>query len=128
MRAVITPKKLRNRNEASEAILKADLTVALDGTDGAEFVMDERDDKYLILLENTGAANAEAGTDGSAVVTIPHGNGYAGVVDLEVTIPAGSYVFLSLDSIRFKWMHGEDKGKVLVKGPKTVKCAVLVLP
>ena len=120
MRAVITPKKLRNRNEASEAILKADLTVALDGTDGAEFVMDERDDKYLILLENT--------AEEEAAVTIPHGNGYAGVVDLEVTIPAGSYVFLSLDSIRFKWMHGEDKGKVLVKGPETVKCAVLVLP
>ena len=30
MRAVITPKKLRNRNEASEAILKADLTVGKD--------------------------------------------------------------------------------------------------
>ncbi len=120
MRAVIEQKKLKDRNQFSEAIAEDKLLTALDGTDGAEFVMDERDDKYLVLLHNT--AEAEA------TVKVHHGNGYAGVVDLEATIPAKSYSFVSLDSIRFKWMHGEDKGKVLLSGPATVKCAVLVLP
>ena len=120
MRAVIEQKKLRNRNEFSKTIAEDSLTTALDGTDGAEFVMDERDDKYLVLIHNT--AEAEA------TVKIHHGNGYAGVVDLEEKVAAKSYVFVSLDSIRFKWMHGEDKGKVLITGPATVKCAVLVLP
>lgn len=120
MRAVIEQKKLRNRNEFSAAIAEGSLTTALDGTDGGEFVMDERDDKYLILLENTAEEEAE--------VKILHGNGYAGVVDLEAKVAANSYVFVSLDSIRFKWMYGENKGKVLITGPATVKVGVFVLP
>lgn len=72
------------------------------------------DDKTVILLYND--------TVFSADVKIKHGNGVQGINDLVFSVPASSFVTVSIDSGRFKNIYGEDKGFVIVEG--FVKLAV----
>ncbi len=120
-RVNLTVHSIDDRNKLSAAIAAASLVTAIDATDGADFVMDERDDKYLILIQN--AADAEK------IVTIKHGNGIQGVCDLSESVSASSYAFMQLDSGRFKNVTGADKGKVVITGTDAnIKVAIFKLP
>lgn len=120
-RTVITPVKLENYNEFSQAVSKASLTQAVDASEGAEFVMRERDDKYLILIENSNEA--------AKTVTIKAGNGLQGVADLTHSVEASSCALVALESGRFKNVSGADKGKVVITGETAdIKVAVFVMP
>lgn len=113
---------LIDRNVFANAADFASMTTAIDAADGAEFVMSERDDKYLVLVHNAGASEQ--------AVTIKHGNGIQGVCDVELeALGAGKYTFVALDSGRVKHVSGEHKGKVLIAGGSAdVKIAVFQLP
>lgn len=118
-RTVLNVRKLETRNAPHAAINT--LTAALDAADGAEFLMNERDDKYLILIEN---ANASA----EKSVTLKAGNGIEGVCDLSFSLEKSAYTFIAVDSARFKNVSGADKGKVILTGPADIKAAVFCLP
>ena len=113
---------LTDRNVFATATDFASIATAIDAADGAEFIMSERDDKYLVLVHNAGASEQ--------AVTIKHSNGIQGVCDLELeALGAGKYTFVALDSGRFKHVSGDDKGKVLISGGSAdVKIAVFQLP
>ena len=75
-----------------------------------------RDDKTLILMNNTG----EAGT-----VTFEKGTGIQGVVDATFDVPAG-FSAVTLDSGFFKKMNGDNKGCVVAKpSAATISFAVV---
>lgn len=118
-RTKLVAHELEDRNKFSADI--ATLTVAIDVTDGAEFEMKERDDKYLILIQNVATSTKK--------VTILHGNGIQGVCDIESDVMANSYKFVSIDSGRFKNVSGANKGKVIITGTSAdIKVAVFKLP
>lgn len=95
-----------------------------------------RDDKVIIIAENTGAS--------AVTLRIAEGNGIAGKgketgftwngADVEsfasaaaedVTVPANNTVALALESSRFKWVNGVLKGKVLMHTSGALKiCAI----
>lgn len=113
---------LDDRNKFAPGADFASMTTAIDAADGAEFIMSERDDKYLVLAYNSG--------DDEQALTIKHGNGIQGVCDLELeALGSGQYTFVALDSGRVKHVSGEHKGKVLIAGGSAnVKIAVFQLP
>ena len=116
----IVPVELEEYNKASAEVDSAALTTAIDGTAGAYYEHKERDDKYLVIAQNT--ANA-AGT-----LTIKKGNGIQGVVDKTITIAAGKTVCFTLESGMFKNVSGDNKGRVIFAGAATLKLAVVKLP
>lgn len=69
-----------------------------------------RDDKTLILMNNTGSSKG--------TVTFTKGTGIQGVADLTVEVPVGFSV-CALDSGYFKQMNGTDKGCVVAKPSAT---------
>ena len=120
-RVVITPHEMGKVNEAMTAVANTALFAAVDASDGAEFAMSGRDDKTLILVQNSATSEG--------TVTVKAGNGIQGVNDLTVTVPASSTMALVLDSGRYKNVSGADRGKVVVLGSAaTIKLAVIVLP
>lgn len=112
--------KLKETNVPSEAVANTAMATALDTTDGALVVWDERDEKITLLIQNS--------AQGAGTAVVKAGNGYAGVADLEVPVAASSYVILSLDSARFKNVTGDMKGMVHITGPSTMKVAAFKLP
>ena len=120
-RVKLTVKEVNNRNVFAADELTTALTAAVDASDGAEFVMDERDDKYLLLIQNAATAAKD--------VTIKAGNGIQGVNDLTHSIAASSFTFVQIESGRFKNVTGADKGKVIITGASAdIKVAVFRLP
>lgn len=119
-RTNITVRNLDERNKLSEGF--STLTEAVDATTKqAEFKMDKRDDKILLLIQNVAVADK--------TVTIKAGNGIQGVNDLVATVSASSYSILAIDSGRFKNVSGDDKGKVVLEGESAdIKVAVFMLP
>ena len=65
------------------------------------------DENSLILVNNAASS--------ATTLTIKQGNGIGGVVDLELSIPAGKLVALQLNSQEFKSVTGEDKGCISAK-------------
>ena len=121
-RATINVQALDERNKFASAALSTGMTTAIDATDGAEIVWSERDDKYLVLIQNANASEAKN-------VTIKAGNGIQGVNDITTSIAASSYTFIALDSGRFKNVVGADKGKVLFTGDSAdIKIAAFKMP
>ena len=121
-RATINVQALDERNKFASAALSTGMTTAIDATDGAEIVWSERDDKYLVLIQNANASEAKN-------VTIKAGNGIQGVNDITTSIAASSYTFIALDSGRFKNVVGADKGKVLFTGDSSdIKIAAFKMP
>ena len=116
----IVPVELEEYNKASAEVDSAALTTAIDGTAGAYYEHKERDDKYLVIAQNT--ANA-AGT-----LTIKKGNGIQGVADNVITIAAGKTVAINLESGCYKNVSGDNKGRVIMTGAATIKVAVVKLP
>lgn len=121
-RATITVQSLNERNKFADAALSSAMTTAIDATDGAEIVWSERDDKYLVLIQNANASGAKN-------VTIKAGNGIQGVNDITASIAASSYTFVTLESGCFKNVTGSDKGKVVITGDSAdIKLAVFKMP
>ena len=118
-RATITVHSLDDRNSFLDI---ATLETQVDASSRqAEFRMSERDDKYLILVHNSGTSAAN--------VTVKAGNGIQGVADLTHSVAASSYATVSLDSGAYKNVSGDDKGKVIIEGSATgIKIAVFKLP
>jgi hypothetical protein len=112
--------KLSDYNLPSVAVATANLVTALDASDGALVDFDARDNKILLLLQNSASSESTA--------TIKAGNGLGGVNDLVITLPASSFVTLALDSSRFKFVTGENKGKIHLTGAATIKVAAFKLP
>lgn len=118
-RATINVHSLNDRNEFSDI---ATFETSVDATSKqAEFVMNERDDKYLILIHNTASS--------ASTVTVKAGNGIQGVADLTHSVSSNAYAAVSIDSGAYKNVNGDDKGKVIIEGSSTsVKIAVFKLP
>lgn len=115
----INPIEIEKRNSFSNAVVTANEVTAVDATDGAYFDMNERDDKYVIMIKNT------ASSEGT--FTVKAGNGIQGVYDLVETIPANSTKFLTIDSGHFKNVSGDNKGRVIFKASaNTIKVAVIL--
>lgn len=69
-----------------------------------------RDDKTVVIFNNTGSAK------GTAVIT--KGTGIQGVTDITVDVPVGFSV-CALNSGSFKQLEGTNKGDVVVKPSAT---------
>lgn len=118
----INPVKLTEFNKVSSEITTSSLTAALDATDGGYIPMSDRDEKILVLVQNTNGSAA------AKTVTFKAGTGIQGVNDYAVEIAAGKSVIVALESGRFKIMSGTNKGKVHLTGAADLKVAAFVLP
>lgn len=116
-RTVLNVTKLHDVNTPATPANFSAMLVTPNSANGAEFTAG-KDHKTLLLIVNDGT--------GSATLTIHHGNGLQGVADLNVTLSAGQFTIVTLDSGRFKNVSGADKGKVLLSG--TAKVAVFEGP
>lgn len=116
----LKPIEIVKHNEPSVEVDTANLTVALDGTAGAYYEHKERDDKYVIIAQNTGSSASN--------LTIKKGNGIQGVADNVITIAAGKTVAINLESGCYKNVSGDNKGRVIMTGAATIKVAVVKLP
>ena len=117
----ITPTALTNYNVAGD--LPA--TAAVAANEGALIAFDKADQKGLIILENS---NASA----TATAKIVKGNGLQGTTDLSITIAPSGKKIISIESMKYKNLTGDNKGKVLVKDTDTtattLKVAAVFLP
>lgn len=118
-KSVITTIELEEYNNAIEVVSENFFT-AIDAENGTCYEHRERDDKYLIIAQNTGAS--------PATLTIKKGNGIQAVVDKVISISAGSTVCITLESGMFKNVSGEDKGKVVFEGTEDIELAIVKLP
>ncbi|MGI5824517.1 MAG: hypothetical protein ACOX7J_02995 [Bacillota bacterium] len=111
----ITPVKLEQNGFG-------DLVWTAGTTDGFKIPMTAKDNKILMLFQNTGTS--------AATVTLKCGNGIQGVNDLAAySIAASGITAIEPESGAFKNVSGEDKGyAVVVPSATAVKCAVVVLP
>lgn len=114
----ITIDKLGLRNEA----VAITSTLLTDATNGCKFLMDMEDNRCVILLDNSDTSEQS--------VAIKKGNGYAGVVDNTITIPASTKMFCTIDSSYYKNVSGDDKGYVFIipSVASKIKVSVLNLP
>ena len=118
-REIIEIHELEKRNKLSAPF--ATLVQAVDAADGCEFEFEGKDDKYLILVQNSASA--------AKSVTVLHGDGLQGTTDHTESLAASSYATMVIESGRFRIMSGEDKGKVSIKGEDAnIKIAVFKLP
>ena len=99
------------------------VTLTAGATDGVKIPMSGKDNKIVILAQNTG-------TSAAATVQVKAGNGIQGVNDLAAySVAAGGFAAINLESGAYKKVSGEDKGyAVLVPSYADVKFSVVVLP
>ena len=117
----IIPVELAEYNVASAEVDSTKLTVAVDASAGAYYEHKERDDKYLVVAQNTGSS--------AGIFTVKKGNGIQGVADKTISISAGKTIYLTLESGAYKHVSGEHKGRVLFAGSSTsIQVAVVKLP
>lgn len=103
--------KLTMRND----IATPELTALTANTDKA-IEWSENDDKMILVV------NATAETK----LTVKAGNGIQGVCDLTLDVPVGVSL-VKLESGRFKFVTGENKGKIVVVSTGTPKVGVAAL-
>lgn len=89
------------RNE----IVNLELT-ALTAATETPVAFDQKDDQTILVLANSGTSAVD--------VTIKAGNGLQGVNDLTVSVKAGANA-IKLESGRFKFVTGVNKGKIVLK-------------
>lgn len=105
---VITPIKLV-LNEIVKETAATDF-VALHATDGAEFVMPARDEKYVIGLKNAAVSSV------NVTAIIKAGDGLQSAFgDIQITLAQNNIAWVAIDSGRFKNHLGNNKGKVIIK-------------
>jgi hypothetical protein len=78
----------------------------------------ENDAKMILVISNSG--------DTAVSLTVKAGNGIQGVVDLTLSAPKGVSL-VKLDSGRFKFVSGTNKGKIVVKSASTPSVGVVAL-
>ena len=78
----------------------------------------ERDDHVIFAVQNTGSADV--------TLTVKAGNGIQGVNDLVLTVSKGTHLF-KLESGRFKFISGENKGKVVMVSSGELNIAAVAL-
>ena len=111
----ITPSKIEKWNSSGAVAFKA-----LDATDGAYYEHTARDDRNVILVQNSASSASN--------LTIKQGNAIQGVADEVISIPATSTVAIAIESGRFKNVSGANKGKVIFAGAATLSVAVVEMP
>ncbi len=120
-RAKITPIEITRHSEFKDAGAYASLLTAIDATDGAEIRLDGHDERSVLLVHNNSSTAASE-------ITVEAGNGLQGVSDLVYSVAAGEVALIVLESGKFKNVSGDDKGKVIIKGPADLKVAFIKLP
>ena len=85
-------------------VISSDFTLDALSTTVQYFDAPANDAKTIILLQNASNAND--------TVTFKAGNSYAGVNDLAVTVKAGKYHHIELDTALFKNVTGTNAGKI----------------
>jgi hypothetical protein len=91
---------------------------ALNANTAKAFEFSERDDKIVLVVQNTGSAAVD--------LTVKAGNGIQGVCDLVLSAPKGVSL-LKLESGRFKNVSGENKGKIVVVSTGTPSVGIVAL-
>lgn len=118
----ITPIKLTSFNTFIKETADTDFA-AIDGTDGAYFVMAKGGDKYVIGIKNA------VSTAANKTITIKAGNGLQGTNDISLTLAKDEIAWVALDSGKFKNVYGENKGKVILTGTdNNLQVKVIELP
>jgi hypothetical protein len=118
----INPIKLTSFNTFIKETADTDFT-AIDGTDGAYFVMAKGGDKYVIGIKNA------ISTTGNKTITIKAGNALQGTNDILLALAKDEIAWVVLDSGKFKNVYGEDKGKVILTGTdNNLQVKVIELP
>lgn len=118
----ITVQALTKRNAFATPADFTGITAAVDATDGALVPFGERDDKYLILIQNVNTTTAKS-------VTIKGGDSYQAGGDLTLEIAKSKYTFVAIDSGRFLNTTGTNKGKIHITGTSVdIQVAVFKLP
>ena len=114
----ITPAKML----VADNFAGIDFVAATAQADGFMVDFTERDDKTVLVFQNTGASEA--------TVTIKAGNGIQGVADLvSAEIPANAYHAVVINSGEHKIVKGENKGYVhAIPSATTLKLGAIVLP
>ena len=126
MRKEIPVIKCRGVNDVRLCPVK-DVSAAAFQTLGAKGTEDEiegafslgNDAKTVVLLVNE--------ESGEVKCRIKAGNGFCGVGDLEILVRGKTMAVVTVDSARFKNVHGEDKGKVIIGAPEGGEITVAVL-
>lgn len=102
---------MRNDIATPELVaLTANTQKALDWT--------ENDHNMILVIDNGGTA--------ATTLTVKAGNGIQGVCDLALTVPVGVSL-VKLESGRFKFVSGSNKGKIVVVSPGTPKVGVAAI-
>ena len=118
----INPIKLTSFNTFIKETADTDFA-AIDGTDGAYFVMAKGGDKYVIGIKNA------VSTTGNKTITIKAGNGLQGTNDISLALAKDEIAWVVLDSGKFKNVYGANKGKVILKGTdNNLQVKVIELP
>lgn len=105
-RTVITPIQCK-MNEFVKETTDTDFA-ALDATDGGEFTMDEKSEKYVIVVKNA------ASTAVNATAIIKAGDHLQSKFgDISVTLAQNAIAHVVIESARFKNVSGTEKGKVI---------------
>lgn len=78
----------------------------------------ENDAKMVLVIHNSGSSATD--------LTVKAGNGIQGVADLALTVPVGVSL-VKLESGRFKFVSGANKGKIIVKSTGAPKVGVVAL-
>lgn len=105
----ITPIKLTSFNTFIKETDATDFA-AIDGTDGAYFVMAKGGDKYVIGIKNA------ASSAGEKTIIIKAGNALQGTNDISLELAKDEIAWVVLDSGKFKNVYGVNKGKVILTG------------
>ena len=118
----INPIKLTSFNTFIKETADTDFA-AIDGTDGAYFVMAKGGDKYVIGIKNA------VSTTGNKTITIKAGNGLQGTNDISLALAKDEIAWVVLDSGKFKNVYGANKGKVILTGTdNNLQVKVIELP
>lgn len=118
----IKPIKLTSFNTFTEETNATDFA-AIDGTDGAYFVMAKGGDKYVIGIKNA------VSTTGNKTIIIKAGNGLQGTNDISLALAKDKIAWVVLDSGKFKNVYGVNKGKVILTGTDAnLQVKVIELP
>jgi len=105
----ITPVSLEMNEFVKESATT--LFTAVDANEGATFEMPDRDEKYVIGVQNAASSSV------NVVAVLKAGDGLHSVMgDEKVTLAKNAIAWITIDSARFKNITGNNKGKVVIRG------------
>ena len=108
-------------NDFNDYVILNEFVSVATPADGALIPFNDADHKTVVIIKNSNAA--------SQTVTFKAGNGIQGAQDMNLTIPTGKTILVSLESGKFKNVSGEDAGYVLMTASSAdIGVQVAVLP